>query len=45
VLSHAGHEERFEFPQLREHVPAERLRELAAAARAIEQVPVTRPAG
>jgi hypothetical protein len=43
VLTHAGHEERFEFPQLREHVPAERLREMAGTARATEQVVVARP--
>jgi hypothetical protein len=28
VLSHAAHEERYEFPELRERVPADRLREL-----------------
>jgi plasmid stabilization system protein ParE len=31
VLSHARDEERFEFPQLRDRVPAEQLRELASA--------------
>jgi hypothetical protein len=31
VLSHARDEERFEFPQLRDQVPAEQLRELASA--------------
>jgi hemerythrin superfamily protein len=35
VVAHARNEERFEFPQLREQVPAERLREMAAAARPV----------
>jgi hypothetical protein len=33
VLAHARDEERLEFPQLREHVPAEQLRRLASAVR------------
>ncbi len=33
VLTHTRHEERSEFPQLREQVPVEQLRELAATAR------------
>jgi hypothetical protein len=33
VLTHTRHEERTEFPQLRETVPVEQLRELAATAR------------
>jgi hypothetical protein len=35
VLDHARNEERFEFPQLRDQVPAEQLRELAAAVRPV----------
>lgn len=34
VLAHATYEERYEFPQLRQHVDAERLRTAAAAAQA-----------
>jgi hemerythrin superfamily protein len=34
VLTHARHEERYEFPQLRAKVPAERLRALASIVRA-----------
>jgi hypothetical protein len=38
ALTHIRHEERFEFPQLRERVPAQRLRELVAVAQAAEEV-------
>jgi hypothetical protein len=43
VLTHARHEERYEFPHLRQHVPAGRLIALAAAVRAAETVAPTRP--
>ncbi|WP_431975145.1 hemerythrin domain-containing protein [Micromonospora haikouensis] len=43
VLTHARYEERYEFPRLRQHVPAERLRALAAAVRAAEKTAPTRP--
>lgn len=43
VLRHARHEERQEFPLLRQHVPAERLRALAATVRAAEAAAPTRP--
>ena len=43
VLQHARHEERYEFTQLRQHVPAERLRRLATAFAAAEAVAPTRP--
>ncbi|WP_433261342.1 hemerythrin domain-containing protein [Micromonospora vinacea] len=43
VLLHARHEERYEFPQLRQHVPVERLRSLATAVRAAEASAPTRP--
>jgi hypothetical protein len=43
VLRHARHEERYEFTRLRQHVPAGRLRSLAAAVRAAEAVAPTRP--
>jgi hemerythrin superfamily protein len=43
VLTHARYEERYEFPQLREKVPAERLRVLAGVVRAAEGVAPTRP--
>ncbi|GLZ60577.1 hemerythrin domain-containing protein [Micromonospora sp. NBRC 107095] len=43
VLLHARHEERYEFPQLRQHVPVDRLRSLAAAVRAAEASAPTRP--
>jgi hemerythrin superfamily protein len=43
VLRHARHEERYEFPYLRKHVPAERLRRLATAFAAAEKVAPTRP--
>lgn len=43
VLAHARHEERYEFPQLRAKVPAERLHVLAGAVRAAEGVAPTRP--
>jgi hemerythrin superfamily protein len=36
VLTHARHEERYEFPQLRAKLPAERLRALASVVRAAE---------
>jgi hypothetical protein len=43
VLTHARHEERYEFTRLRAGVPAERLRALATAVRAAEAVAPTRP--
>jgi hemerythrin superfamily protein len=43
VLMHARHEERYEFPHLRQHVPADRLVALAAGLRAAEAVAPTRP--
>ncbi|MFF5219293.1 hemerythrin domain-containing protein [Micromonospora sp. NPDC000442] len=43
VLAHARHEERYEFPLLRQHVPADRLRALAAAVRVAEASAPTRP--
>jgi hemerythrin superfamily protein len=43
VLTHARHEERYEFPRLRQHLPADRLRSLAAAVRAAEEFAPTRP--
>ncbi|AVT28336.1 hemerythrin [Plantactinospora sp. BC1] len=43
VLQHARHEERYEFPLLRQHVPATRLRRLATALQAAEAVAPTRP--
>ncbi|MGV9214031.1 hemerythrin domain-containing protein [Micromonospora sp. RB23] len=43
VLTHARYEERYEFPQLRQHVPADRLRSLATAVRAAQTTAPTRP--
>ncbi len=43
VLTHSRYEERYEFPQLRAKVPAERLRNLATAVRAAEAMAPTRP--
>ncbi|MCG5471702.1 hemerythrin domain-containing protein [Micromonospora sp. LAH09] len=43
VLLHARHEERYEFPHLRQRVPADRLRSLATAVRAAEATAPTRP--
>ncbi|PRX43420.1 hemerythrin HHE cation binding domain-containing protein [Prauserella shujinwangii] len=43
VLAHAAHEEREEFPLLQQEVDAERLFDMAAAARAAEAVAPTRP--
>ena len=43
VLTHARYEERYEFPQLRAKVPADRLRTAAQAVRAAEAVAPTRP--
>ncbi|WLS44576.1 hemerythrin domain-containing protein [Micromonospora profundi] len=43
VLTHARYEERYEFPLLRQHVPAERLRSLATAVRSAEATAPTRP--
>jgi hemerythrin superfamily protein len=43
VLMHARHEERYEFPRLRQHVAADRLATLAGAIRAAEAVAPTRP--
>jgi hemerythrin superfamily protein len=43
VLEHARYEERYEFTRLRQHLPAERLRSLAAAVSAAEAFAPTRP--
>jgi hypothetical protein len=43
VLTHARHEERYEFTQLRAKVPAAQLRALATAVRAAEALAPTRP--
>jgi hemerythrin superfamily protein len=43
VLTHAKHEERYEFPHLRSAVDAGRLRGLTAAVKAAEAVAPTRP--
>jgi hypothetical protein len=44
VLTHATHEERYEFPQLRHTAPPERLRDLAVAVRtAFEAAPTKLP--
>ncbi|MEU0077627.1 hemerythrin domain-containing protein [Micromonospora tulbaghiae] len=43
VLTHARYEERYEFPQLRQHVPASRLRSLAGTVRAAQAAAPTRP--
>src|SRR4051812_25441408 len=43
VLTHARYEERYEFPQLRQKVPADRLRAAALAVRAAEAAAPTRP--
>jgi hemerythrin superfamily protein len=43
VLTHARHEERYEFPHLRAKVPADRLRRLADVVRAAEAAAPTRP--
>ncbi len=43
VLTHARYEERYEFPQLRAKVPADRLRELAELVKAAEAAAPTRP--
>ena len=43
VLEHARHEERYEFNQLRQHVPAERLERMMTAFKAAEAVAPTRP--
>ncbi len=43
VLQHARYEERYEFPRLRQHLPADRLRGLAAAVQAAEAFAPTRP--
>jgi hemerythrin superfamily protein len=43
VLIHARHEERYEFPQLRAKVPADRLLGLAGVVRAAEAAAPTRP--
>jgi hemerythrin superfamily protein len=43
VLTHARHEERYEFPYLRAKVPANRLRRLAEVVRAAEAAAPTRP--
>ncbi|MEV8510214.1 hemerythrin domain-containing protein [Actinoplanes sp. NPDC051475] len=43
VLTHARHEERYEFTQLRAKVPSERLRALASVVRAAEAAAPTRP--
>ncbi|MGC5330249.1 hemerythrin domain-containing protein [Micromonospora sp. DT62] len=43
VLTHARYEERQEFPLLRQHVPADRLRTMAGAVRMAEATAPTRP--
>jgi hemerythrin superfamily protein len=43
VLDHATHEEREEFPYLRQNVSAEQLRRMAGAVRAAEAIAPTRP--
>jgi hemerythrin superfamily protein len=43
VLQHARHEERYEFPRLRQHVAPDRLRQLAVAVQAAEAAAPTRP--
>ncbi|WP_432969903.1 hemerythrin domain-containing protein [Dactylosporangium sp. CA-233914] len=43
VLDHASHEERDEFPELRRSTDPDRLRRMAGAVRAAEQVSPTRP--
>lgn len=43
VLTHARHEERYEFTQLRAKVPADRLRALARTVSAAEMAAPTRP--
>jgi hemerythrin superfamily protein len=43
VLTHARHEERYEFPRLRAKVPADRLRGLVPVVRAAESAAPTRP--
>jgi hemerythrin superfamily protein len=43
VLTHARYEERYEFPQLRAKVPADRLRRLADVVKVAEAVAPTRP--
>ncbi|MET8280383.1 hemerythrin domain-containing protein [Micromonospora sp. NPDC005174] len=43
VLTHARYEERYEFPLLRQHVPADRLRSLATAVRGAQATAPTRP--
>ena len=43
VMMHARYEERYEFPRLRQHVPADKLRSLAAAVLAAEKFAPTRP--
>ncbi|WP_169950972.1 hemerythrin domain-containing protein [Microbispora sp. H11081] len=43
VVDHATHEEREEFPRLRQEISPERLRGMAGAVRAAERVAPTRP--
>jgi hemerythrin superfamily protein len=43
VLTHARHEERYEFPRLRAKVPVDRLRSLAETVRVAEAAAPTRP--
>jgi hemerythrin superfamily protein len=43
VLEHARHEERYEFPRLRQHVPPDQLKLLATAVQAAETAAPTRP--
>jgi len=43
VLMHARYEERYEFPQLRQHVAPGKLQAMAAAVRAAEATAPTRP--
>ncbi|XVQ89584.1 hemerythrin domain-containing protein [Microbispora siamensis] len=43
VVDHATHEEREEFPRLRQETPPERLRRMAGAVRVAEAISPTRP--
>jgi hemerythrin superfamily protein len=43
VVTHAEREEREEFPQLRQQLPADRLRQMAGAVEAAEKIAPTRP--
>ncbi|MEV4313896.1 hemerythrin domain-containing protein [Actinocrispum sp. NPDC049592] len=43
VLAHADHEEREEFPLLRQHLPDQRLRAMASTVKVAEAIAPTRP--